>query len=92
VLERLSETGTHFLERFAAVPKHGRNRRYLARAKEDLYPGRPDLAQYSHQLKSGWWVGTNYSRASIKKILEMACEVAGLRFGTDLVAELGTDE
>ncbi len=58
VFEALAKRDSTFLERFAARPKHGRTRRYLARTAEDLYPGRPDLArEHSFRLQSGWYVG-----------------------------------
>ena len=38
VFETLSRNDATFLERFAALPKHGRTRRYLARTPEELYP------------------------------------------------------
>ena len=90
VLEALAKRDASFLDRFAALPKHGRTRRYVARKPEELYPGRPDLAsEYSVQLSSGWWVGTNLSRAAIARIIEMACEVARIGFGRDLSINLG---
>ncbi|MEW6543888.1 MAG: type I restriction endonuclease [Nitrospirota bacterium] len=90
VLEELAKRDASFLDRFAALPKHGRTRRYVARRPEELYPGRPDLARdYSVQLTSGWWVCTNLSRAAITRIIEMACEVARIVFGRDLVVTLG---
>ena len=90
VLERLSIADPEFLTRFASRPKHGRTRRFVARQKEELYPSRPDLARdHACQLNSGWWVGTNYSKSQIEQILRMAAEVAGLRFGNDLVIWLG---
>ena len=89
VLESLSSRDAGFIERFAGR-RHGRIRRYVARTVDELYPGRPDIGRdYSHQLSSGWWVGTHYGRATIGKILRMASEVAGLRFGTDLIVNLG---
>ncbi len=91
ILEALANQDGSFLDRFAALPKHGRTRRYLARTPDELYPGRPDLAsEHSVQLRSGWWVGTNLSRAAITRIVEMACEVAHISFGSDLVINLGT--
>ena len=90
VMEELSKEDPSFCERFASRPRHGAKRRYIARTKEELYPGRPDLCDSnSYRLSSGWWVGTNYSKRDISKRLEMACEVAGLRFGKDLVVYLG---
>jgi hypothetical protein len=89
VFETLSERDAHFLERFAARPKHGRTRRYIARTPEELYPGRQDLAdEHSIKLKSGWYLGTNVSHAQIEHIIEMACEVANLKFGRELVVNV----
>lgn len=90
VFEALSQRDATFLERFAALPKHGRTRRYLARNPEELYPGRPDLSrEHSAQLSSGWWLGTNVSRAAIERIIEMACEVARINYGRELSVNLG---
>jgi predicted type IV restriction endonuclease len=89
IFEALAHRDETFLERFAARPKHGRTRRYLARSAEDLYPGRPDLAgEHFSRLKSGWYVGTNVSRAQIERIVEMACEVSRVRFGKDLIVNI----
>lgn len=86
VFDALAKRDSGFLERFAARPKHGRTRRYLARSPDQLYPGRPDLArEHSAQLLSGWYVGTNVSHAAIGRIIEMACEVAQVRFGKELI-------
>jgi cold shock CspA family protein len=85
VFEVFSQLNPRFLETYAALPKHGRVRRYLARSKWDLYPGRTDLAEaYSQEKFGGWWIGTNYSRSTIRHAVELACEVAGVRFGEEL--------
>lgn len=71
------EEDSTLFERFISR-KHGRKRRYLAKGKEDLYPGRPDLAgQFSIEVVPGWWLGTNYSRKNIQDIINLALEVAG---------------
>jgi len=88
ILNELSSRDPSFIERFVSR-KHGKKRRYVARTREELYPGRPDLAEYSKQLSSGWWIGTNYSKSNIRQIIQLACEVAGLRFGHDLNINLG---
>lgn len=88
--EALADRDTTFLERFAARPKHGRTRRYLARSPEELYPGRPDLArEFFTKLRSGWFLGTNVSHAAVRQIVEMACEVADLRYGADVIVRIG---
>lgn len=90
VFEALAKRDATILERFASLPKHGRTRRYLSRNSNDLYPGRPDLVRdHSMQLTSGWWLSTNHSRATIERIIEMACDVAHLKYGKDLHANLG---
>jgi hypothetical protein len=90
VFEALNKRDTKILDRFAALPKHGRTRRYLAKNPSDLYPGRPDLARdHSAQLSSGWWLSINHSRATIERIIEMVCDVAQLKYGTDLQANIG---
>ena len=88
VLDELSKKDSNFIVRLASR-KHGRSRRYVAQTRDELYPGRPDLAEYSKQLSNGWWVGTNYSKSNISQIIQLACEVASLRFGYDLIASLG---
>ena len=88
LLNDLDKRDRTFLNRFTSR-KHGRRRRYVARNREDLYPGRPDLSEYSKQLSSGWWVGTNYSRSNIKQIIELACEVANINFGQELILDIG---
>jgi predicted type IV restriction endonuclease len=86
----LADRDPTFLERFAALPEHGRTRRYLARTPEELYPGRPDLAeQHVFEVRRGWWIGTNNSKSKAVGIMRMACDVAGLRFGKDIRVDLG---
>ncbi len=89
IFKELAEKDTSFLERFASRSKHGKKRRFVARSRDELYPGRPDLAaSHSHQLPGGWWLGTNYSKKNIENIIKMACEVAGLNYGSDLIIKL----
>lgn len=76
LFELLAKEDNTFLERFASR-KHGRKRRYLAKDKYELYPGRQDLAEEnSVEVVAGWWLGTNYSRKNIQDIIDLALEVA----------------
>lgn len=88
VLRLFAKRDRTFLDRFAAR-KHGKKRRFVARDRTELYPGSPDLTEHSVELIPGWWMGTNYSKRSITEIIQLACEVAGLRFGEDLQMNLG---
>jgi len=53
VFRGFAERDPSFLERFAALPKHGRKRRYLARTREELYPGSPDLVGNAYEVRPG---------------------------------------
>jgi hypothetical protein len=78
-----------FAERFAGLPKHGRTRRYLSRDANDLYRARPDLVrECSIKLDSGWWMSTNHSKQTIGQIISMACNVAQVAYGRELVVNL----
>lgn len=89
LFQNLAERDETFLKRFAARPKHGRKRRYLADDPTSLYPGRPDLVQKAaEEVVPGWWLGTNNSGASMLKIAKMAAEVAGLTFGKDVLLKI----
>ncbi len=76
VMKILIESDDGFTDRFLAR-RHGKKRRYLSRKKHDLYSNRPDLSEvHSVEVSPGWWVGTNYSKSSIKQILDLALEVS----------------
>lgn len=84
VFKVLGQRDSTFLERFAALA-HGRKRRYLAQNPNELYPGRPDLAEsQSRAVGRGYWLATNNSTATKRQILTLAAEVAGVTLGTDL--------
>ena len=89
VFRQFAERDPSFLERFAAPPKRGRKRRYLARTREELYPGSPHLVDNAYEVRPGWWVDTHASRAGIETRIRMACEVAGVQYGKDLIVNLG---
>ena len=89
VLQEFDRRDGTFLERFVSR-KHGRKRRYVATDRQDLYPGRPDLAEVHYaELKPGWYVGTNYSRQVIETTIRLACDVASVSFGSDIQVDLG---
>jgi hypothetical protein len=89
VFREFADRDSSFLERFAALPKHGRKRRYLARTREELYPGSPQLVGNAHEVRPGWYVDSHASKAGIETRLKMACEVAGAKYGKDLLVNLG---
>lgn len=89
VLRELAMRDPTFLERCAQHPDaQGRKRRYIARRPEELYPDRPDLWEYHQELPGGWFVGTNLNNVLKGTIIRLATEVAGLKFGKDVIVEL----
>jgi len=88
IFQLLAREDKGFLERYVAR-KHGKKRRYLAKDKRELYPGRPDLAeQHSVEVVPGWWLGTNYSHRNIQEIIDLAIEVAGPQLGSAVQAKV----
>lgn len=62
----------------------GRVRPLIADEKEQLYPGRPDLADFAREFVPGWFVGTNYSHRDVMRLLQKAADAAGLVWGVDV--------
>lgn len=78
-----------FLNRFAEKMSSNKERRYIARSKQELFPSSPHLAStasYSSELipGSGWWIDHNLSLRSVEKVIQKACEVADLEYGVDV--------
>jgi len=88
IFQLLAKEDRAFLERFAAR-KHGKKRRYLSRERNELYPGRLDLSEeHSIEIADGWWMGTNYSRRDLQKMINLAREVAGSVLGSQINAKV----
>lgn len=65
-----------------------KSRRIVAREPEKLYLKTPELSEkYARPLEDGWWVDINLSRQQCEQRLKIACDVAGLRWGRDLVLD-----
>jgi predicted type IV restriction endonuclease len=88
VLRELAKSDPSFLERCSQHPDAlGRKRRYIARTPEELYPDREDLRDMRETLPGGWLVATNLNNVLKKTVIKLAAEVAGLKFGNDLIVE-----
>ena len=84
ILKAFDRRDPGFMERIEAQTV-GRTRRLVARNRDDLYDNRPDLVRdYSTDLENGWWLGDNISSRQVRKNVEIACEVAGVNFGSQL--------
>lgn len=87
-LNNLANQDPSFLPRFANLPRHGRTRRYVASNRIDLNSSRPDLAlseEYSKEIRPGWFININLSKRTIEKVLRLACQVASIQYGKDLI-------
>jgi hypothetical protein len=88
VLRELAKANPSFLERCSQHPDaQGRKRRYIARTAEELYPDREDLRDMREALPGGWVVATNLNNVLKKTLIRLAAEVAGLKFGKDVIVE-----
>jgi predicted type IV restriction endonuclease len=86
IFDEFASRDKNFLEKFAALPKSPRQKRpYLARSREDLYPGSPQLVDNARKLRPTWWLDTNMGNPQKIKLIKRACEVAGIKYGTDLI-------
>ena len=84
VLKEFHRRDPNFMERFADKTAT-RRRRLVARNREDLYPYSPELAEkMSLDLENGWWLGHNLNAETIRRRIKTACEIAGVRYGSEL--------
>ncbi len=86
VLQCFADLDENFLEKYSEG--RGRTRRFVARNPLAIYPGREDLSNYTAKVCQGWWVGTNYSRVDVRRLLRAACQVTGLVWDVDLRVEI----
>ena len=82
VLKEFQRRDAGFMMRLAPQTV-GRTRRLVAQNREDLYEAE-DLREYSFDLENGWWLRTKISTKSVRRNIKLACQVAGVRFGTQL--------
>ena len=84
IFSEFADRDETFCERFAAR-EYGRSRKYVARDKEDLYPGHPErLSNDAFKLPGGWWIGTHSSNEQKKKWILAACGVVGIELGREI--------
>ena len=87
VFEKLASLDPGFCRRYSEQHR-GKVRRYVAKSRALLYPGSPRPASASHRLPGGWYLATHCSnRGKVKRIVK-ACEVAGLKFGRDVIVHI----
>lgn len=87
VFAELQRRDRNFLPTFAR--RYGAGKRPIVlRHRGAAYPNSPDLRNHLAPLPDGWWLAHHSNREMKEQWLELACEVAGLRWGRDLIVEL----
>ena len=87
IFEKLTENDLTFPSRFASR-RHGTKKRYISQVKYELHPDRDYCDKFSRQLNFGWFIDTKVSNKAKINVVKLACEVAGLEFGRDLIVNL----
>ncbi len=86
LLTELAKADGMFLERCSRDPVFaGKKVRHLARSPEELFPTRPDLRKCHERLPGSWFLNTKTSTTKKEQEARAAAEVAGLKFGTDVM-------
>lgn len=89
VFREFARRDSNFCERYASTQKTGGKRLELARRAEDLYPPGSKLARTDAiHLNGGWWIATHLSNELKEQRIQRACDVAGVKFGRDLILSL----
>ena len=83
VLRKFYEEIPRFLDQFSKLAP-GRTRNHISRNRSDVYPRKPELEIYTTEIVPGWWLGSNIANREKERLLKLACDVAGLKFGKDL--------
>ena len=65
-----------------------RNRRIVAKEGTSLYLKSPHLAkEHAHKLVDDWYIDGYLSQEQVETRIRLACEVAGLKLGKDVVLD-----
>lgn len=83
VLNEFASRDSGFIERFADRTA-SEARRLVARNRKDLYINSPHLIDSSLRLENRWWLATNSNTGQKREQIQIACEIAGVKFGTQL--------
>lgn len=87
-IDAMTEIAKRFPQRigdFAEAAK-GKSRNHIARTVQEIYPKRPDLAR-AIEFSPGWLVGLNIANREKRRILLAVCDVARVKFGSDIIIE-----
>lgn len=89
ILLLFDQEDAHFLDNLSERAQ-GPKRNLIAQSKEETYPNPPESlsSKYCTELCPGWWINTTYDKTKYENHIKIACEIAGVEFGKDLVLHL----
>lgn len=61
--------------------------RLIAKVREDLNPGQPELSMNAIRVFGDYWLYKTRSGDKVVKLMDLACRVAGLQFQKDVVVD-----
>ncbi|MFP3090185.1 hypothetical protein LQZ21_07635 [Treponema sp. TIM-1] len=90
IFEKFAEYDETFLTRFEKSNCNNKTekRHLISKNRDNLYIASPHLTEFSVQMKSGYWIATNYSTNNKISFIKDACIIVGLKYGEDVSATL----
>jgi len=83
VLKEFHNRDPEFMSRFAPQVK-GSKWRLVAQSREGLCDDSSLSKKRAYDMENGWWLKKKISKENIRKYIKIACEVAGITFGSQL--------
>ena len=92
--EKFAEYDRNFLSKFENKKSNNKtNKRHLiSMDKSKLYMASPHLSNSSMQMKSGYWIATNYKTQDKISFIKDACQIIGLEYGKDIRCSFETEK
>ena len=87
VLKDFARRDGQFMDRFAVETDRTfstQSKRVVAQSRDELYTAPSLKPGYTLDLENGWWLGTYISIAVMEGFIETACQVAGVKYGSEL--------
>lgn len=85
VLVEFSRRDSAFLSKF--VEYQGDGRQYVSQNPQTIHPNRDDYHKHVWEITggSGWYMNVNLSTSDSMRFIQIACEVAQLQYGRDVL-------
>ena len=83
ILRTFAKSNPRFLVDLSPLVRTKR-RNHIAESREEVYPNKPALIEYTTEIVPGWWLGTNIANREKMRIIRKACDAQKLQFGRDL--------